>query len=120
MPFLIFLGIIAIVIGAIAYVIWTIIFAIVVLLTYTLFGLYVGLEFIAINLFVALDKVFYLGFDAPPAFVWALWGFVIGAAIRGYWEAKIYRRKGLAVLIALALVRLLVLVNQIKIGMISI
>lgn len=120
MPFLIFLGIIAIVISAIAYVIWTIIFTIVFLLTYTLFGLYVGLEFIAINLFVALDKVFYLGFDAPPAFVWALWGFVIGAAIRGYWEAKIYRRKGLAVLIALALVRLLVLVNQIKIGMISI
>lgn len=120
MHILITLGIIVLVIWGIAYAIWGIAYAIFAILTYILFGLYVGLEFIATNLFVALDKIFYLGFDASPPVVWALWGFVIGAAILGYWEAKIYRRKGLTVLIALALVLLLVLVNLIKIGMIPI
>ena len=73
--------------------VWVIVFGIVVLPIYTAFGLYAGLKFIATNTFIALDKVFYLGFDAPVVAVWAFWGFVGGAAIQGYREMKAYRRK---------------------------
>ena len=80
-----------------------------------LFHLTLGGPFVAINMFVALDKLFYLGFDAPVIAVWAFWGFVIGAAIQGCREMKIYGRKGIGILIAIAPVLLLVLVGTIKI-----
>lgn len=80
-----------------------------------LFYLIVGGPFVAINTFVALDKLFYLGFDAPVIAVWAFWGFVIGAAIQGCREMKIYGRKGIGILIAITPVLLLVLVGAIKI-----
>ncbi len=71
--------------------------------------------FIAGNTFTALDKLFYLGFDAPVVAVWAFWGFVIGAAIQGYREMKIYGQKGFGVLIAITPLLLLALVGAVKI-----
>ena len=66
-------------------------------------------------LFVALDKLFYLSFDAPVVVVWAFWGFAVGAAIQGCREMKIYGRKGIGILIAISPVLLLVLVSTVKI-----
>ena len=114
--------------------VWAIVFGIVVLPIYIVLGLYAGLKFIATNTFIALDKVFYLGFDAPVVMVWAFWGLVGGAAIQGCREMKTYGRKELiglsqpstlsrrfwlwrkemAALIGLSPVFLLVLVNLIK------
>lgn len=66
------------------------------------------------NIFVNLDTLFYLGFDAPVVAVWAFWGFVIGTAIQGCREMKIYGRKGIGVLIAMMPVILLILVGAVK------
>ena len=60
--------------------VWAIVAGIVVLPIYIVLGLYAGLKFIATNTFIALDKVFYIGFDAPVVAVWAFWGLVGGAA----------------------------------------
>ena len=65
--------------------------------------------------FTALDKLFYLGFDAPVLAVWIFWGLVIGAAIQGCREMKIYGLKGTGVLIAITPVLLLALVGAVKI-----
>ena len=74
-----------------------------------------GLWFFAPAFFVALDKLFYLNFDAPVIVVWAFWGFVVGAAIQGCREMKIYGRKGIGILIVISPVLLLVLVSAVKI-----
>jgi hypothetical protein len=95
-------------------IVYVIIAAIITVITYLACGIYVGLDFIATNIFVALDKVFYPGFNAPPPAMWVFWGIVIGAAIQGYREMTIYGRKDLRVLIALAPVLLLAVVNLVK------
>jgi hypothetical protein len=87
---------------------------IVAAIIYAVCGIYVGLDFIATNVFVGLDKIFYPGFDVPPIAVWIFWGLVIGVAIQGAREMKIYGRKGMQVLIGLSPVMLLAIVNLIK------
>ena len=125
----------AIVMAVVAGV-WAIVFGIFVLPIYTVLSLYAGLKSIATIIFITLDRVFYPGFDAPVVAVWALWGFVSGAAIQGWREMKTYGRKELiglsparstlsrrfwfwrkeiAALIGLSPVFLLFLVNLIKI-----
>ena len=80
---------------------WAIIFGIIVIPTYIFLGLYAGLKFFATNGFIALDKLFYPGFDVPVLGAWGFWGFVGGAAIQGCREMRIYGRKGVAALVAL-------------------
>ncbi len=98
----------------IAYVILGIGFIVFFIPTYVFFGLYVVLEFISTNILIALDKIFYPGFNASPVVVWAFWGLVIGAAVQGFREMRIYGRKQKGALIALAPVILLAILNLIN------
>ena len=113
---------IAIVLAILAFVVWLIgkiisiaLFVVIIIPIYIGLFLYALVQFIAMNVFVAVDKLFYFGFDLPVIMVWAFWGLVIGAAIQGYREMKIYGRKVTGVLIATAPVLLLALVGAVKI-----
>ena len=82
---------------------------------YTVFILYFGLWYVATNMFVAMDGLFYLGFDVPVVIIWVFWGFVIGASIQGCRELRsIYGRKWIGILILLTPMLLLTLVGVIK------
>ena len=114
---------VAIVVAIIGFILWLVgiliamfLFAVIVIPFYVVLGVYAVVKFIALNTFVALDELFYLGFDMPVFVVWAFWGLVIGAAIQGYREMKIYGRKRIAVLIAITPILLLVLVGGIRIA----
>lgn len=108
--------------AAIAFVIWLIgqlaaivLFVILVVPIYLVFLLYLGLRFVATNIFVAMDELFYLGFDVPVVIVWVFWGLAIGAAIQGYRELRsIYGRKWIGMLILLTPMLLLTFVGVIK------
>ena len=108
--------------AAIAFVIWLIgqlvaivLFVILVVPIYLVFLLYLGLRFVATNIFVAMDGLFYLGFDVPVIIVWVFWGLAIGAAIQGYRELRsIYGRKWIGMLILITPVLLLMFVGVIK------
>ena len=93
---------------------WAIIFGIVVIPNYTILAIYAGLKFLATNGFIALDKLFYPGFDAPVVAVWAFWGLIGGLGIQGCREMRNYGRKGLGTLAALAPILLLGLNGIIK------
>ena len=102
---------------AIVLIIWFIIpfNMIVAIPIYIVFILYLGLRYIATNLFVAVDELFYLGFDVPVIMVWVFWGLAIGAAIQGCRELRsIYGRKWIGILILLTPMLLLTLVGVIK------
>ncbi len=78
--------------------------------------LYLGFGFIATNLFVSMDALFFLGFDTPVIMVWIFWGLVIGAAIQGYRELRnIHGRKRIGMLIFITPMLLLTLVSVLKI-----
>lgn len=77
-------------------------------------SLYAGLKFLATNVFTALDKLFYPGFDVPAAAVWGFWGLVGGAAIQGYREMQTHGRKRQGLLVALTPLLLLGLINTVK------
>ena len=118
---------VAIALAVLAFIVWLIgklisiaLFLVIVIPIYIALFFYAVLQFIAMNTFIALDKLFYFGFDLPVIAVWAFWGLVIGAAIQGCREMKIYGRKGTGVLIAVAPVLLLTLVGAIKISTLSI
>ena len=108
--------------AAIAFVIWLIgqliaivLFVILVVPIYLVFLLYLGLRFIATNIFVAMDELFYLGFDVPIIMVWVFWGLAIGAAIQGYRELRsIYGQRWFGMLILITPMLLLTLVGVIK------
>ena len=108
--------------AAIVFVIWLIgqlvaivLFVVLVVPIYVVFLLYLGLRFVATNIFVAIDELFYLGFDVPIIMVWVFWGLVIGAAIQGYRELRsIYGRKWTGILILITPMLLLTLVGVIK------
>ena len=110
---------------AIAFIIWFVIrfnmivaipiYIVFVIPIYIVFILYLGLRYIATNLFVAVDELFYLGFDVPVIMVWVFWGLAIGAAIQGCRELRsIYGRKWIGILILLTPMLLLTLVGVIK------
>ena len=111
-----------IVVAVIVFLIWLIgqlislvLFVVLIVPIYLAFLLYLGLRFIATNTFVAMDKLFYLGFNVPVVIVWVFWGFMIGAAIQGYRELRsIYGRKWLGMLILITPILLLTLVGVIK------
>ena len=112
---------VAIAIAILAFIVWLIgkivsivLFVAIVLPIYILLTAYAGVKFIAMNIFIGLDKLFYFGFDVPVIAVWIFWGLVIGAAIQGCREMKIYGRKWMGVLIAIAPVLLRVLVGGIR------
>ena len=114
---------VAIVVAIIGFILWLVgiliamfLFAIIVIPFYVVLGVYAVVKFIALNTFVALDELFYLGFGMPVFVVWTLWGLVIGAAIQGYREMKIYGRKRIAVVIAITPILLLVLVSGLRIA----
>ena len=86
---------------------WVIIFCLFALPTYTALAIYAGLKFLCANGFIALDALFYPGFDAPAVVVWAFWGLLGGAAIQGCREMQIYGRKGIGILMAFAPILLL-------------
>ena len=86
---------------------WVIIFCLFALLTYTALGIYAGLKFLCANGFIALDALFYLGFDVPTVVAWTFWGLLGGVAIQGCREMQIYGRKGIGILVALAPILLL-------------
>lgn len=98
---------------AIVFIIWFIIrFNMIVAIV---FFLYLGLRFVATNIFVAMDEVFYLGFDMPIIMVWVFWGLAIGAAIQGYRELRsIYGRKWIGIMVLLTPMLLLTFVGVIK------
>lgn len=104
------IAIIAVIVTVISYI-GFVVFSIPI---YILFGLYAVLEFISTNALIALDEIFYPGFNVSPVVGWALWGLVIGAAIQGYREMNIYGRKEKGVLIALAPVVLLAILKIIS------
>ena len=89
-------------------------FTIVAVLTYPFLGLYAVLTFLTTNIFIGLDKLFYLGFTAPPILVWAFWGLVMGLSIQGYREMKTHNRKGMRTLVALVPVFLLCVTGVVK------
>ena len=109
-------------VAAIVFVIWLIgqlvaivLFVILVVPIYLVFLLYLGLKFVATNIFVAIDELFYLGFDVPIIIVWVFWGLAIGAAIQGCRELRsIYGRKWIGILILLTPMLLLTLVGVMK------
>ena len=110
-----------IVIAIIAFLIWLLgkiisiaLFVVVAVPLYIVLGSYATVKFIAMNIFIGLDKLFYLGFNVPVVVVWVFWGLVIGAAIQGYREMRIYGRKRIQVLIAVAPILLLVLAAGIR------
>ena len=86
---------------------WVIIFCLFALLTYAVLTIYAGLKFLCANGFIALDALFYPGFDVPSVVVWAFWGLLGGAAIQGCREMQIYGRKGMGTLAALTPILLL-------------
>ena len=108
--------------AVIAFIIWIIgqllaivLFVILVVPIYIVFLLYLVLRFVATNMFVAMDELFYLGFDVPVIMVWVFWGLAIGAAIQGCRELRsIYGRKWIGILILLTPMLLLTLVGVIK------
>ena len=108
--------------AAIAFVIWLIgqivaivLFVVFVVPIYIVFFLYLVLRYVATNLFVAMDELFYLGFDVPVIIVWVFWGLAIGASIQGYRELRsIYGRKWIGMLILVSPMLLLILVGVIK------
>lgn len=113
---------IVIILAILAFIVWLIgkiisiaLFVVIMIPIYIGLFLYAVVQFIAMNMFIAVDKLFYFGFDLPVIIVWAFWGLVIGAAIQGYREMKIYGRKAIGVLIATAPVLLLVLVGTVRI-----
>ena len=81
---------------------WALGYAVVVVITGGPLSLYAGVEFLAKNGFIALDKLFYPGFDIPAVVAWAFWGLVGGSAIQGGREMLGSGRKGLGVLTTLA------------------
>ncbi|MDE0315389.1 MAG: SUMF1/EgtB/PvdO family nonheme iron enzyme [Candidatus Poribacteria bacterium] len=93
---------------------WALGYGIVAVPTYILLTLYAGLKFLTTNGFIALDKLFYPGFDAPATAVWGFWGLVGGAAIQGYREMRTYGRKKQGLLVALTPLLLLGLINTVK------
>ena len=106
----------------IAFLIWLLgklisiaLFLVLAVPIYIVLGIYAGIKFIAMSTFIALDKLFYLGFDMPVIAVWIFWGLVIGAAIQGSREMKIYGRKRIGILIAITPVLLLALIGAFKI-----
>ncbi len=111
-----------IVVAVIVFLIWLIgqlisivLFVVLIVPIYLVFLLYLGLRFVATNIFVSIDELFYLGFDVPVITVWVFWGLVIGAAIQGYRELRnIYGRKWLGMLILITPILLLTLVGVIK------
>ena len=112
---------VAIALAIIGFILWLVFMILMIVLYvvimvpfYTVSGIYAGVKFIAMNIFIGLDKLFYLGFDVPVVAVWVFWGLVIGAAIQGCWEMKIYGRRRIGVLIAVTPILLLVLVGGIK------
>ena len=113
---------IIIAVAIIAFLIWLIgklisiaLFLVLVVPIYIVSSIYTGIKFIAMSTFTAIDTLFHLGFDMPVLVVWMFWGLVIGAAIQGCREMKIYGRKGTGVLIAITPVLLLALVGAVKI-----
>ena len=72
------------------------------------------MKFLATNGFIALDKLFYPGFEVPAAAVWGFWGLVGGAAIQGFREMRSSGRKGMGVLTALIPLVLLGIAGVIK------
>ncbi|MDE0315388.1 MAG: formylglycine-generating enzyme family protein [Candidatus Poribacteria bacterium] len=93
---------------------WVIIFGIVAIPTYVVLSLYAVLKFLGTNTFIALDMLFYPGFDMPTIAAWGSWGFIGGIAIQGYREMRIYGRKGIGVLVALMPLLLLGLISTVK------
>ena len=91
-----------------------ILFTIVALLSYPFLGLYAVLTFLTTNIFIGLDKLFYLGFSVPPVLVWAFWGLVIGLSIQAYREMKTHPRKRMRSLVALVPVFLLCVTGAVK------
>ena len=112
--FFVIFAIISVITYFIEYIIMVILLPIFVLLTYPIFGLYAGLTFLATNVFIGLDKLFYLGFNVPIVAVWAFWGLVIGSAIQAGKEMKAYGQKKMGTLVALAPVLLLSFIGIIK------
>ena len=98
----------------IAYIVTVIAFIVFVIPTYIILFLYVVLEFFSTNILIALDKIFYPGFNVSPLVIWAFWGLVIGAVIQGYREMRIYGQKQKGVLIAFAPVALLAILKLIS------
>ena len=97
-----------------AMIIWAIVFAIFVVPVYIIFLLYNILCSFTMNLFIALDKLFYPGFDVFPVVMWAFWGAVVGVAVQGRREMKRYGRKGLGALIGISPLLLMWLVKFIQ------
>ena len=93
---------------------WALGYAIVVATTGGPLSLYAGVKFLAENGFIALDKLFYPGFDIPAVVAWAFWGLVGGTAIQGFRELRSSGRKGMGVLTALTPMLLLGLNGIIK------
>ena len=113
---------VAIAVAIIVFIVWLIgqiismvLFLVIVIPIYIVLAIYAGIKFIGMSTFIAMDKLFYLGFDIPVIAVWIFWGLVIGAAIQGCREMKIYGRKRIGVFIAIAPVLLLVLVGTARI-----
>ena len=86
---------------------WALIFCLFAVLTYAILGIYAGLKFLCANGFIALDALFYPGFDVPAVVIWGLWGLLGGTSLRAYREMQIYGRKGIGILAALAPILLL-------------
>lgn len=109
------LAVIAFAIWIIGQLVAIVLFAVLVVPIYLVFLLYLVLRFVATNLFVAMDELFYLGFDVPVIIVWVFWGLGIGAAIQGYRELRsIYGRKWTGIMVLLTPVLLLTFVGVIK------
>ena len=111
------LAIIAFLIWLLGQLIAIVLFLVVVVPIYLIFLFYLGVRFVSTNIFVAMDELFYLGFDVPVIVVWVFWGLMIGAAIQGYRELSgIYGRKWIGILILFTPILLLTLVGVIKSG----
>ena len=109
------LAVIAFAIWLIGYLVAIVLYLLLIIPIYFVFLLYLGLRFVATNVFVLMDGLFYLGFDVPAIIVWVFWGFTIGAAIQGCRELRgIYGRKWFGGLTLLAPILMLILVGIIK------
>ena len=72
---------IAIAVAIIVFIVWLIgkiisiaLFVVIVIPIYIVLAIYAGIKFIGMSTFIAMDKLFYLGFDIPVIAVWIFWG----------------------------------------------
>lgn len=89
---------------------WAILSAVLVGVLYLFCGLYLGLQFLAVNFFAVMDAIFYFHPAVPPLPSWMLGGALFGIVVQGLREISLRENRTLPViLLCLPILLLLVI-----------